>query len=134
MPADVSAKFGSWSPFRGGFKSPRGPELRSMTLEQFRKSAAAPSASLPAGLAPALLALWLDARGDWAGAHEESQADRTRDGSWVHAYLHRKEGDLGNARYWYSRAGRPAAEGSLEEEWAAIARTLLESRPDAALP
>ena len=74
-----------------------------------------------------LQALWHDARGDWERAHECAQEDHGRDGSWVHAYLHRKEGDLGNAGYWYSRAGRPVPEKSvtLDAEWDAMARELV---------
>ena len=51
--------------------------------------------------------MWLDAHGDWDGAHEAAQADEGGDGDWAHAYLHRKEGDAGNAAYWYRRAGKP---------------------------
>lgn len=75
----------------------------------------------PPGLSPALLALWWDARGDWAAAHAAAQDDRSAAGSWVHAYLHRKEGDLGNAAYWYARAGQPVARGALDDEWLGIA-------------
>lgn len=73
----------------------------------------------------ALRALWLDARGDWEGAHAAAQAAGSRDGDWVHAYLHRKEGDEGNAGYWYARAGRPHCTASLTAEWEQIARSLL---------
>ncbi|MEY2877892.1 MAG: hypothetical protein RLZZ15_272 [Verrucomicrobiota bacterium] len=75
----------------------------------------------------ALAALWHDARDDWTRAHECAQEEDGRDGAWVHAYLHRKEGDLGNAGYWYSRAGRraPAAGVTLAAEWESIARALL---------
>ncbi|MBE7212415.1 MAG: hypothetical protein INR65_15450 [Gluconacetobacter diazotrophicus] len=69
------------------------------------------------GLDGALLALWWDARGDWERAHTVAQDLPGPDGALIHAYLHRKEGDLGNAGYWYRRAGRPVATGSLEEEW-----------------
>ncbi|MFZ5495168.1 MAG: hypothetical protein ACOZE5_07495 [Verrucomicrobiota bacterium] len=79
----------------------------------------------PAGAGPALLALWHDARGDWDTAHTLAQEAGGRDGAWVHAYLHRKEGDEMNARYWYARAGRPAATGDLRAEWELIARVLL---------
>ncbi len=74
----------------------------------------------------ALRGLWHDARGDWDGAHQCAQDDSSRAGSWVHAYLHRKEGDLGNAGYWYARAGRklPAAAVTLAAEWEQIAREL----------
>ncbi len=73
----------------------------------------------------ALRALALDARGDWKRAHEEAQDDESADGAWVHAYLHRKEGDLSNAAYWYGRAGRSPPSVTLEEEWALIARDVL---------
>ena len=79
----------------------------------------------PPGLSPALEGLWWDAKGDWAKAHESAQRDEGPDGSWVHAYLHRKEGDLSNAKYWYLRADRPAAYGDLEREWQAIVVWLL---------
>lgn len=75
---------------------------------------------LPAPLA----ALWWDARGDWERAHEAAQSVDTADGAWVHAYLHRKEGDLSNADYWYRRAGRRRPMGTLEAEWAEIAAAL----------
>jgi len=97
-----------------------------MSFEEFQQ-AVARDAVAPAGLSGALRALWHDARGDWDGAHDCAQEDTSRDGAWVHAYLHRKEGDEGNAGYWYARAGRPmpAKDVTLEAEWAAIARELL---------
>ena len=97
-----------------------------MSFEEFQAALAA-SAPAPAGLSLPLQALWQDARGDWERAHQCAQEDKSRDGSWVHAYLHRKEGDLGNAGYWYARATRPmpGTEVALETEWAAIARELL---------
>ena len=81
---------------------------------------------MPTGASGALRALWHDARGDWDTAHDCAQEDKSRDGSWVHAYLHRKEGDEGNAGYWYARAGRqmPTAGTTLAAEWEAIAREL----------
>jgi hypothetical protein len=81
----------------------------------------------PQSLAPALQALWHDARGDWDEAHTCCQTAGNRDGDWVHAYLHRKEGDLGNAGYWYARAGRrmPPSSVSLATEWAQLATELL---------
>jgi hypothetical protein len=97
-----------------------------MTLTEFRATLAAPEP--PAGLSPALAALWRDAKGDWDGAHELAQSDEGGDGDWTHAYLHRKEGDGGNAAYWYRRAGKPFAHMTLDEEWADIAETLL-ARP-----
>ncbi|HWA09973.1 MAG TPA: hypothetical protein VG838_11030 [Opitutaceae bacterium] len=96
-----------------------------MSFEEFQASLA--SGAVPPGLGGALQGLWHDARGDWDEAHRCAQEEKSRDGSWVHAYLHRKEGDLGNAGYWYARAGRtmPATTVALETEWAAIARELL---------
>jgi len=79
----------------------------------------------PSALDHALSALWWDAKGDWSKAHECAQADEGTDGAWVHAYLHRREGDLSNAGYWYRRARKKVAEGQLSEEWEAIARALL---------
>ena len=96
-----------------------------MSFEELRQSIARDAAP-PAGASLPLQALWHDARGDWDAAHNAAQDEHGRDGSWVHAYLHRKEGDLGNAGYWYSRAGRkmPAQSVTLEAEWEAIAREL----------
>ena len=94
-----------------------------MTPDTFRRSLDKPAP--PAGLASALEALWWDAKGDWDKAHERAQADNDAEGAWVHAYLHRKEGDLANAGYWYREAGRSKATGELEAEWAAIVATLL---------
>lgn len=69
---------------------------------------------------PLIRALELDKAGDWDAAHNIAQDIHTADGSWLHAYLHRVEGDLGNAAYWYSRAGKPVAKDSLEDEWARL--------------
>jgi hypothetical protein len=91
-----------------------------MTVAEFRTSAVPPP-----GISPALSALWQAARGEWDRAHEFAQGDRTADGSWVHAYLHRQEGDTGNAGYWYSRAGKSMPATSLDAEWTAIAQELL---------
>ncbi len=95
-----------------------------LSFPDFKKSTA--GAAAPAGLGGVWLALWHDARGEWDEAHALAQAVGGTNGAWVHAYLHRKEGDEGNARYWYARAGRPAAAGDLAAEWEAIARELLE--------
>jgi hypothetical protein len=84
-----------------------------------------PADAPPAALSLALQALWWDEKGDWQKAHECAQGQEDAVGAWVHAYLHRKEGDLANAGYWYRRAGKPAASGSLAAEWAAIADALL---------
>lgn len=80
----------------------------------------------PVTLSPPLLALWHDARGDWERAHEACQRAGSCEGDWVHAYLHRKEGDPGNAAYWYARAGRPVVPAGtpFADEWAEIAAAL----------
>ncbi|HUE45820.1 MAG TPA: hypothetical protein VMO81_06160 [Aestuariivirgaceae bacterium] len=78
----------------------------------------------PAGLAGPLLALWHAEKGDWEAAHRIVMNDDSQNAAWVHACLHRQEGDLGNAGYWYRRAGRPVAEGQLEAERRAIAEAL----------
>lgn len=80
----------------------------------------------PAGLSIPLQALWYEAKGDWECAHHLVQNDVSRESAWVHAYLHRKEGDLGNAHYWYRRANQPPFQGSLEQEWLQIVSYLLE--------
>lgn len=72
-----------------------------------------------------LLALWKVGRGDWIGAHNIVQDGQHKDEAWIHAYLHRAEGDLGNAAYWYRKAGQPIAHESLEAEWDSIVQTLL---------
>jgi len=79
----------------------------------------------PAELGPALTGLWWDAKGDWTRAHESAQQDGGSAGAWVHAYLHRKEGDNSNAAYWYRRAGKPPARGALDEEFEEIIAALL---------
>ena len=94
-----------------------------MTYEEFERSLA--SATPPAGLSAPLSALWHDAHGDWHRAHSIAQDVEDATGAWVHAYLHRKEGDAGNARYWYGRAGRAPASGDLDEERTQIVRALL---------
>jgi hypothetical protein len=74
---------------------------------------------------PALQALWYDKQGDWKAAHESVQAASDVDSAWVHAYLHRKEGDPKNASYWYRRSGKPVSQLTLEQEWEQIATALL---------
>ena len=91
--------------------------------DAFRASTAA--ATPPEGLGAPLLTLWWEAKGDWARAHEHAQSDPTPAGAIVHAYLHRVEGDLSNARYWYARAGREPATGALAEEWTALVQEFL---------
>jgi hypothetical protein len=94
-----------------------------MTLDQFRSTLT--HATAPADVSPALRALWEAAHGNWEAAHAIAQDIHDETGSWIHAYLHRKEGDLGNAGYWYRRAGRPVAHDDLESEWARIVAALL---------
>jgi len=93
-----------------------------MTIDDFRATLSDPA---PPAVQMALVALWHDARGDWTEAHEVAQDIDGTTGAWVHAYLHRKEGDLGNAGYWYRRAGQPVATGTLDAEWTAIVTALL---------
>ena len=94
-----------------------------MTLQQFRDSLR--ESQPPGDLNAALAGLWWDAKGDWTRAHESAQQDEGPAGAWVHAYLHRKEGDASNAAYWYERAGKPVARSSFEQEWEEIAQALL---------
>lgn len=101
-----------------------------MSIEEFRQLTQQQIAEYPL----ALQALWYDYRDDWHRSHKtidyesdlakgEARCDRTC--AWVHAYLHRKEGDLGNARYWYRRSGKPESKLSLTQERQEIARALL---------
>jgi len=76
------------------------------------------------GLAPPLVALWWAAKGDWDAAHKIVMNEDTTDAAWVHAYLHRVEGDLSNAGYWYRRAEKPVAKDALDAEWQRIADAL----------
>lgn len=101
------------------------PTLAQMSFADLRRSLERDVAP-PAEWSGAWRALWHDARGDWDAAHAGAQEDASREGAWVHAYLHRKEGDLANAGYWYAQAGRPipARSIALEVEWEAIARAL----------
>ena len=94
-----------------------------MTVAEFTARISHPEQdhALPAPLC----ALLIDARGDWDAAHRIVQSSDSPDSSWVHAYLHRKEGDQGNAAYWYARAEKPVPDLPLESEWKAIAQDLL---------
>jgi len=98
-------------------------KLRLMTLAEFQRSLTARTA--PRDVAPALAALWWAKKGDWDKAHKIVMDADGRDAAWVHAYLHRVEGDAGNAAYWYRQANRPVASGTLDREWDAIAAALL---------
>ena len=92
-------------------------------MAEFRESlsAAAPAPALNAPLA----ALWWAGKGKWDEAHKIVQDEETADAAWVHAYLHRVEGDLGNAGYWYRRAHQPVAQDALDVEWERIVSALL---------
>ena len=93
-----------------------------MTLEEFTATL---EGKTPPPVSPALVALWHDGKGDWKRAHEVAQDVDDETGAWVHAYLHRKEGDLSNAAYWYNRAGKPTAKSALPAEWDEITAALL---------
>jgi hypothetical protein len=93
-----------------------------MQIDQFRASLS--QAAAPEGLPVTLAALWWDAKGDWARAHELVDSLETPEGMAVHAYLHRKEGAAGNADYWYQRAGRGFHRPALEAEWEALVEGL----------
>ena len=95
---------------------------RPMDLASFRQTL---EGELPPTGSLALHALWHEARGEWDAAHELTNQEDGRDGAWVHAYLHRVEGDLSNADYWYARAGRERPDESTAQEWGSIAAELL---------
>jgi hypothetical protein len=101
-----------------------------MTLDEFRGTL---SRSDPPDVQPLLCALWHDAKGDWHRAHaiaqDAGEVSASPSSSWVHAYLHRKEGDSSNAAYWYRRAQQPVATDSLDAEWARIVTALLADAP-----
>ncbi len=94
-----------------------------MTPAEFRRSQALDEP--PRGLAPALAALWWAKKDEWDKAHRIVMEEEGRDAAWVHAHLHRREGDAGNAAYWYRQAKKPVAAVSLDAEWDAIAAALL---------
>ncbi len=96
-----------------------------MQLDEFKASLSLDQP--PPALSAALKALWWDAREQWEKAHAFAQADEDADAAWVHAYLHRKEGDRDNAVYWYRRAGRPEETANLDAEWLSIVEILLSS-------
>lgn len=94
-----------------------------VTPAKFRESLS--RSAPPARLKPALQGLWWAAKGEWDRAHKLVQDEANAEAAWVHAYLHRVEGDVANAGYWYRQAGRASASGPLDEEWEAIAAGLL---------
>jgi hypothetical protein len=95
-----------------------------MTFEQF--SASLSQSVPPTGISPLLKALWYDANGNWEAAHNIAQSkEGTRSYDHIHAYLHRVEGDIWNAGYWYRRAGAEVYKGTLQEEWNTLVKSLL---------
>jgi hypothetical protein len=94
-----------------------------MNFEEFSQSlnAAAP----PADVSVYLRSLWFDGKNDWDKAHDIIQDVNDKKAAWIHAYLHRKEGDVMNANYWYNRAGRRMPGYSLQQEWREISEELL---------
>ena len=93
-----------------------------MTIEEFKRSL---NASFPNDDSVYLKSLWYDGKGDWEKSHYTIQDVEDNNAAWIHAYLHRKEGDIWNADYWYNKAGRKRPDISLDEEWEEIANALL---------
>ena len=94
-----------------------------MTLQDFKSTLSSPQP--PAHLTDLLKAMWYEGKKDWEKAHNIAQDIGSQNGSWIHAYLHRREGDQGNAAYWYRRAGRPVPRVDLDQEWEQIVTELL---------
>lgn len=94
-----------------------------MTLEEFKNTLS--DSSPPADAAMVLHALWHQANGAWDTAHEIAQSQKSPEGDWVHAFLHRDEGDLPNAGYWYRRADKPVASGSISSEWTQLVQAFI---------
>lgn len=95
-----------------------------MTVEEF--TASLHSDAPPEGLSLAVQSLWHDGKGAWKTAHDLiNDEEEEQQCMWVHAYLHRKEGDNFNAGYWYKKAGKPFSKAPLEIEWETILMTLL---------
>ena len=109
--------------FQDDLYLPKIVRTRVNSLKEFEASLL--ESTPPEMLSAPLRALWLDAKGDWEGAHACVEQLNTQKAAWVHAYLHRKEGDLSNASYWYARAGRSIYAGSLTAEWERIAEILI---------
>jgi hypothetical protein len=95
-----------------------------MDINDFKRAIS--TGTMPKSLSPALRALWFEAQGDWDKSHKTAQDSDDRSAAWVHAYLHRKEGDNSNAGYWYNRAGRDVSNLSFDEEWEQIVAALLD--------
>lgn len=94
-----------------------------MTFHEFKESTN--QLFPPESISQNLLALWQEAKGNWNEAHDIVQNSKGHEGDWIHAYLHRKEGDLHNASYWYSRTGKSIPDISLKQEWEELARFMI---------
>ena len=97
-----------------------------MTFMEFKAALNQPAP--PKDLSVELEALWHDGKGDWDRSHEVIQDVNSKNAAWIHAYLHRKEGDIGNAQYWYSRAGKNMPPGGLEQEWQGLVEYFLKAQ------
>ena len=95
-----------------------------MKFEEFKSSL--DTTSPPKEISDYLESLWYDAKGNWNKAHDVISSIEDNNAAWIHAYLHRKEGDIGNADYWYNRAGKKRPEYSLEKEWEEITKGFLD--------
>jgi len=93
-----------------------------MTIDEFKKSLGTP---VPGKVSVYLESLWYDGKGDWEKSHNTIQDVEDKNAAWIHAYLHRKEGDIWNADYWYTKAGRKRPSVSLEEEWESLVSNFL---------
>jgi hypothetical protein len=111
---------------RGGANIDNAIRSRIMTPSQFKHSLS--SKTPPSGLSPALTALWWSGNDAWDKAHDIVMEEEGADCAWVHAYLHRVEGDRDNARYWYRQARREPATDDIASEWAAIVAALLKAK------
>ncbi len=97
--------------------------MNAMTISEFKSSLL--DLNPPEGLCSQLEALWYDGKGDWKSAHDLADGPSDKLSARVHAYLHRKEGDIWNADYWYRRAGEPRPDSSLEQEWEILVERIL---------
>ncbi len=94
-----------------------------MTFEDFKNSTLHPEP--PTGISNELLSLWYDAKDNWDKAHAIIQKEESADAFWIHAYLHRKEGDISNAEYWYQNTGKQRPKYSLHNEWEKICKSIV---------
>lgn len=99
-----------------------------MTIEELKNSLK--GSAPPPGLSDLLKAMWYDGKGDWEASHNIAQEIHSNEGSWIHAYLHRKEGDNGNATYWYAKAGKKFPTIGLAEEWEQLCEAFLKLKAE----